>query len=93
LSLWQALKHDAFFPKSVYSSIRKGERWATLTDYLQSLADSYFKKVTRKIDALLGFIQPAFLMLCGILLLLIVSAFVIPVYSNLSNIAGGNVKF
>lgn len=93
LSLWQALKHDAFFPKSVYSSIRKGEEMGNLDRYLQSLADSYFKKVTRKIDALLGFIQPAFLMLCGILLLFIVSAFVIPVYSNLSNIAGGNVKF
>ncbi len=93
LSFWQALKRDAFFPKPVCSSIRKGEEMGNLDKYLESLADSYFKKVTRRIDALLGFIQPAFLMLCGFLLLFIVSAFVIPVYSNLSNIAGGSVKF
>ncbi|MDD5537450.1 MAG: type II secretion system F family protein [Candidatus Omnitrophica bacterium] len=93
LSLWQALKEAAFFPKPVYSSIRKGEEMGSLDKYLQNLAGSYFKKVTRRIDALLSFIQPAFLMLCASLLLFIVSAFIIPVYSNLSNIAGGNVKF
>lgn len=93
LSLWQALKDDAFFPKPVYSTIRKGEEMGSLDKYLQNLAGSYFKKVTRRIETLLSFIQPAFLMFCAAILLFVVSAFIVPVYSNLSNIVGGGVKF
>ncbi|MBI4706882.1 MAG: type II secretion system F family protein [Candidatus Omnitrophica bacterium] len=93
LSFWQALQKDPFFPKLVYTTVRKGEEMGSLDEYLQSLSKYYFDKVSRSIRVILGFIQPALLVFCAAVLLFVVSAFIMPVYSNLSNIAGGNVKF
>jgi len=71
----------------------KGEEMGALDVYLQNLSEYYFDKVSKQIGVILGFIQPALLMICAGILLFIVSAFIMPVYSNLSSIAGGNVKF
>ena len=93
LSFWQALEKDPFFPSFIYYSIRKGEEMGRLDEYLTNLSRYYFDKVSRRIDVLLSFIQPLLLIFCAAFLLFVVSAFIMPVYSNLSNIAGGNVKF
>ncbi len=93
LSFWQALQKDSFFPKLVYTTVKKGEEIGSLDEYLQNLSRYYFDKVSRRISVLLSFIQPLLLIFCAGILLFIVSAFIMPVYSNLSNIAGGNVKF
>ncbi len=93
LSFWQALEKDPFFPSFIYYSIRKGEEMGRLDEYLTSLSRYYFDKVSRRIGVLLSFIQPLLLIFCAAFLLFVVSAFIMPVYSNLSNIAGGNVKF
>lgn len=93
LSFWQALEKDPFFPAFIYYSVRKGEEMGRLDEYLQSLSKYYFDKVSRRIRVILGFIQPLLLIFCAGILLFIISAFIIPVYSNLSNIAGGNIKF
>jgi len=93
LSFWQAIEKDPFFPSFIYYSIRKGEEMGHLDEYLQSLSRYYFDKVSRRTRVILSFIQPALLIFCAAILLFIVSAFIMPVYSNLSNIAGGNVKF
>jgi len=93
LSFWQALEKDPFFPSFIYYSVRKGEEMGRLDEYLTSLSRYYFDKVSRRIGVLLSFIQPLLLIFCAAFLLFVVSAFIMPVYSNLSNIAGGNVKF
>ncbi|MEK6564849.1 MAG: type II secretion system F family protein [Candidatus Omnitrophota bacterium] len=93
LSFWQAIEKDPFFPSFVYYSVRKGEEMGRLDEYLTSLSRYYFDKVSRRIGVLLSFIQPLLLIFCAAFLLFVVSAFIMPVYSNLSNIAGGNVKF
>jgi type II secretory pathway component PulF len=93
LSFWQAIEKDPFFPAFIYYSIRKGEEMGSLDQYLQSLSKYYFDKVSRRISVILGFIQPVLLIFCAGVLLFVVSAFIMPVYSNLSNIAGGNAKF
>ncbi len=93
LSFWQAIEKDPFFPSFIYYSIRKGEEMGHLDKYLQSLSRYYFDKVSRRTRVILSFIQPALLIFCAAFLLFVVSAFIMPVYSNLSNIAGGNVKF
>jgi type II secretory pathway component PulF len=93
LSFWQAVEKDKFFPKDVFYSIRKGEEMGLLDEYLERLAAVYFDKVSRRTRVILNFIQPALLILCAGVLLFIVSAFIVPVYSNLSNIAGGNINF
>jgi len=93
LSFWQALQKDSFFPSFIYYSVRKGEEMGSLDEYLQNLSGYYFEKVSRRTRVILSFIQPALLIFCAVILLFVVSAFIMPVYSNLSNIAGGNVKF
>ena len=93
LSFWQAIEKDPFFPSFIYYSVRKGEEMGALDEYLQSLSKYYFDKVSRRTRVILSFIQPALLIFCAAILLFIVSAFIMPVYSNLSNIASGNVKF
>ena len=93
LSFWQAIEKDPFFPSFIYYSIRKGEEMGHLDEYLQSLSRYYFDKVSRRTRVILSFIQPVLLIFCAAILLFIVSAFIMPVYSNLSNIACGNVKF
>jgi type IV pilus assembly protein PilC len=93
LSFWQALQKDPFFPSFIYYSVRKGEEMGSLDEYLQNLSGYYFEKVSGRTRVILGFIQPALLVFCALILLFVVSAFIMPVYSNLSNIAGGNVKF
>lgn len=93
LSFWQAIEKDPFFPSFVCYSIRKGEEMGSLDEYLQSLSKYYFDKVSRRARVILSFIQPALLIFCAAILLFVVSAFIMPVYSNLSDIAGGNVKF
>jgi len=93
LSFWQALQKDSFFPSFIYYSVRKGEEMGSLDEYLQNLSNYYFEKVSSRTRVILSFIQPALLIFCAVILLFVVSAFIMPVYSNLSNIAGGNVKF
>ena len=93
LSFWQAIEKDTFFPVFIYYSIRKGEEMGRLDEYLQGLSKYYFDKVSRRTRVILGFIQPALLIFCAVVLLFIISAFIMPVYSNLSNIAGGSIKF
>jgi len=93
LSFSQALKKDAFFPKEAYTAVKKGEEIGLLGDYLEGLSKYYFDKVTRRVRVILSFVQPALLIFCALVLLFIISAFIIPVYSNLSNIAGGNINF
>lgn len=93
LSFWQALQKDPFFPSFIYYSVRKGEEMGSLDEYLQNLSSYYFEKVSRRTRVILSFIQPALLIFCAAILLFVVSAFIMPVYSNLSNIAGGNVNF
>ena len=92
-SLWKALEMDAFFPEEVYSAIRKAEQIGKLDECLENISEEYSKKVTRELNVFLGLLQPLLLAFCAAFLLLIVLAFIIPVYGNLSNIAGGNVKF
>jgi len=84
--------------KLVYLKIGQGRgtyrfRQSDLDEYLERLAAVYFDKVSRRTRVILNFIQPALLILCAGVLLFIVSAFIVPVYSNLSNIAGGNINF
>ena len=92
-SLWLTFNKDPFFPKLIYRSVRKGEETGSLDTYLEDLSKYYFDKATYRIHVILSLIQPALLVVCAGVLLFIISAFIMPVYSNLSNIAGGNVKF
>lgn len=93
LCLWQAFEKEKFFPPFVYHTVRKGEEMGRLGEYLASLSRYYSLKVTRQVDLLLTFVQPALLGVCAGFLLLVVMSFIAPIYANLSDIAGGAGNF
>lgn len=88
-SLWQALEKDSFFPLIVSQTIRKGEEIGKLDEYLRRLADFYAKSTAQQIDVFVESIQPVLLGVCAVYLVLVALSFFLPIYSNLSVIAGG----
>jgi len=92
-SLWAALKEDSFFVPFIYKTIRKGEEIGRLGEYLFTLSKYFSDKVARQVKMALTFIQPALLLVCAGFVILIIFAFLVPLYSNLNNIAGGTATF
>ena len=92
LSFSEAIERDVFFPKVIVFSIRKGEEMSMLDAYSMKIAEYYSQKVNRKIDTVIGMVQPALLAICAGFLMLIALSFINPIYSNLTNIAGGSFK-
>lgn len=92
-SLWAALKEDSFFTPFIYKTIRKGEEIGRLGEYLFILSKYFSDKVARQVKMALTFIQPALLLFCAGIVMLIIFAFLVPLYSNLNNIAGGTSAF
>ena len=92
-SLWAAIKEDPFFVPFIYKTIRKGEEIGRLGEYLFTLSKYFSDKVSRQIKMTLTFIQPALLLFCAGFVMLIIFAFLVPLYSNLNNIAGGGSTF
>ena len=91
-TLWEAFENDKFFPNLVCGPVKRGEDAGLLDTCFEKISKYYFDKATYRIRLILSMIQPALLVFCAGILLFLISAFIVPVYSNLSNIAGGNVK-
>jgi len=90
-AFWQAVERDPFFPRIISYTIRKGEEIGRLDDYFWRLADFYFKKVAQRVDSLVGSLQPILLGACAVFLVLVALSFIVPIYRNLSVIAGGGI--
>lgn len=87
-SFWQATEKDAFFPVIVNYTIRRGEETGKIDEYLFRLTDFFEKRVKQRIDLLLTLVQPIMLGICAVFLVLVALAFLVPIYGNLSTIAG-----
>jgi len=90
-SFSQALSYVPFFPSITQYSVRRGEESGNLDKALFGLANFFENDVIRKTDFALGLIQPTLIITCGGMLLLLAAAFLVPIYGNLTNIAGGGV--
>ena len=86
---WQAIEQDEFFPRIISSTLRRAEEMTKVDEYCLSLADYFNKRVGSKVEGLIHIIQPALLALGGIFLVIIALAFLLPIYSSLTVIAGG----
>ena len=89
LSFWEALRKDDFFPFVISSTIRKGEEMGRLDEYFGRVHLYYAKKLSKEINTLVSLVQPVLLGVCAGLLLLVGLSFIVPIYQNLSTIAGG----
>jgi type IV pilus assembly protein PilC len=89
MPLWESLHMDPLFSSVVVFTIRRGEEMARLPEYCSNLSDYFNKRVYERIDQMVIFIQPVLLVMGGIFLIIIASAFLVPVYGSLTQIAGG----
>lgn len=90
VSFWEALNRDNFFPRSLVMTIQKAEQTVKWEEYLQHAVEYFDRRIQQKINLMTQLLQPLLLTIAGVMLLIIGLAFLIPVYSNLTRIAGGS---
>jgi type II secretory pathway component PulF len=89
MPFWESVRMDNFFSAVVVFTLRRGEEMARLDEYCSNLADYFNKRVALKMDWLTHLIQPALLLFGALFLVTIAFAFLVPIYGNLTKIAGG----
>lgn len=88
VSFGESLRMDAFFPPMISLSITKAEETAKLEVYCGHLGEYYQKSFQQGLNKCVGFLQPLLLCVAGFFLMLIAGCFLMPIYSNLTKIAG-----
>ena len=83
-SLSEALKTDDFFPSLICMNIKKGETTGNLHQYFYEIYQYYDQRSRDSIEALIAFINPALLTLAVSYLGLIISCFILPLYSSMT---------
>ncbi|MGA3150693.1 MAG: type II secretion system F family protein [Candidatus Saccharimonadales bacterium] len=86
-ALSDSLKGDPNFLELVPDMIHIGEQSGALQDMLSKVADYYEKEVDEQIQAVSTIIEPALMIIVGIIALTIVAAVLLPIYS----LAGKNL--
>ncbi len=89
-SFWIALKKFNFFPTYVFYTVRKGEETGKLSDYYTKIYLFYLNRVNTSLNRLTAVIQPILLFSLAGVLIFIVLAFLMPIYSNLSTLTDVN---
>ncbi len=79
-SIHKALASSAYFPPMIIQLIASGERSGQLDSMLARAASITEKEVTTTLDAFMAIIEPALILLVGILVLLIVLAILLPIF-------------
>jgi len=88
-SLGDALKSDGFFPSLIAMNIKKGEMTGNLTQYFYEIYQYYDQRSRDSIESLITFINPALLTIAVAYLGLIISCFILPLYSSMSGSGSG----
>ena len=88
-SLGDALKSDGFFPSLIAMNIKKGEMTGNLTQYFYEIYQYYDQRSRDSIESLITFINPALLTIAVSYLGLIISCFILPLYSSMSGSGSG----
>lgn len=84
--LSQPMSEDKLFPPLLVEMTIVGEKTGTIDTTLGTLADFYTQEVDRKIDSLIGMIEPALTLLVGLLVIFIALSMVTPLYSVLHSV-------
>jgi len=86
-SLSDALAGDPYFLDLVPDMIKIGEQSGQLEGMLGKVADYYEKEVDNQIKSISTIIEPALMVMVGIIALIVVAAILLPIYS----LAGNNL--
>jgi len=91
-SLGEAFKQDPFFPPFIAQNLSKGQVSGLLPQYLERVWKYYDIKSKESIAAVIAMIEPSLLVIAACFLLLILCTFILPIYSNISQIGEGVFK-
>lgn len=85
-SLTNALKVSGEFPNLVVRMVKIGEETGNLKDTLDNIAYFYDRDVEESVDGMIASIQPTLTMVIGVMMIWIILAVILPVYSSFSGI-------
>lgn len=80
LTIGEAFKREAAFPKSVTSLVAISEKAGHLSEVLQTLADFYGANVDAEIKGAVSLLEPLMLLVMGVMVAIIALAIIVPIY-------------
>jgi type IV pilus assembly protein PilC len=84
--LSRPLSENAIFPPLLVEMVVVGEKTGAMDTTLNTLADFYEKKVSRRIDTLVAMIEPVLTVIVGLVVIFIAVSMIVPMYSILRSI-------
>jgi type IV pilus assembly protein PilC len=81
--LSQPMAKNRLFPPLLVEMVVVGEKTGSLDTTLDTLADFYEKKVSRRIDSLVAMIEPVLTVIVGLVVIFIALSMITPLYSIL----------
>jgi len=91
-SLSEAFKKDPFFPSLIHQNLLKSQASGTLPEYLRMIHNYYNIKTKESIERVINAIGPSLLMVTSVFLIMIACAFILPIYSNMSQLGDSVFK-
>lgn len=80
LTIGDAFRRETVFPRVVSNLVAISERAGHLEEVLKTLADFYASKVDGNVKTLVSFLEPALLLIMGIMVATIALSIIIPIY-------------
>jgi type IV pilus assembly protein PilC len=80
LTIGEAFRRETVFPKVVTNLVAISERAGHLDEVLKTLADFYASKVDSNVKTLVSFLEPALLLIMGIMVATIALSIIVPIY-------------
>ena len=84
--LSQPMANAGIFPRLLVDMVSIGEKTGTLQSSFATMADYYEKRLDLKVQRLLGMIEPASIIIVGLIIALIGIAIITPLYSIYQNV-------
>lgn len=80
LTLGEAFKNEAVFPKVITNLVAISEQAGHLDEILKTLSDFYELEIDGSLKTLVSFLEPALLVVIGVVVAVIALAIIIPIY-------------
>jgi len=88
-SLKDAFKQDPFFPSFICQNLAKGQINGYWPQYFERIYMYYDIKTKESVAAMIAMIEPLLLVMAASFLLMIVCTFILPIYTNMSQMSIG----
>ena len=83
---------DGFISKFV-ASVRVGEESGSLEDMLTSTADTLDFEAEQAMQRMVGYLEPAMIVLMAIIVGFVIIAVIVPIYNSYSTIGAGTTSY